>query len=86
MTVKFIYEHIKTLCLKIPSCPLFHSRTVTKNCTSFKMEHHIFALPVRPWLYTYFIVRWIGRRGPNEWPSQSPILPSCDFVLWAWAK
>jgi len=43
------------------------------------MEHHIFALSVRPWLQTYFTVRWIGRWGPNEWPSQSPILTPCWF-------
>jgi len=50
------------------------------------MQHHIFALSVRPWVQTYFSVRGIGRRGPNEWPSQSHILTCCDFVLWAWGK
>ena len=26
--------------------------------------------------------RWIGRRGPIEWPPRSPDLSTCDFFLW----
>lgn len=26
--------------------------------------------------------RWIGRRGPVEWPPRSPDLTVCDFFLW----
>jgi predicted DNA-binding protein YlxM (UPF0122 family) len=26
--------------------------------------------------------RWIGRRGPIEWPARSPDLTVCDFFLW----
>lgn len=26
--------------------------------------------------------RWIGRRGPIEWPPRSPDLTVCDFFLW----
>lgn len=27
--------------------------------------------------------RWIGRRGPTEWPARSPDLTVCDFWLWS---
>ena len=26
--------------------------------------------------------RWIGRRGPVEWPRRSPDLTVCEFFLW----
>ena len=26
--------------------------------------------------------RWIGRRGPTEWPPRSPDLSVCDFFFW----
>jgi hypothetical protein len=28
----------------------------------------------------------LGRRGPHEWPAQSPDLTPRDFFLWGWAK
>ena len=30
--------------------------------------------------------RWLGRRGPFEWPARSCDLTPCDFFLWGWAK
>ena len=30
--------------------------------------------------------RWIGRRGPVEWPARSPDLTPCDFFLWGYLK
>ena len=30
--------------------------------------------------------RWLGRRGPHEWPARSCDITPCDFFLWGWAK
>jgi hypothetical protein len=30
--------------------------------------------------------RWIGHRGPMEWPTRSPDLTPMDFVLWGFVK
>ena len=30
--------------------------------------------------------RWIGRRGPVEWPPRSPDLTPLDFWLWGYLK
>ena len=30
--------------------------------------------------------RWIGRRGPIEWPARSPDLTVCDFFLWSYLR
>lgn len=30
--------------------------------------------------------RWIGRRGPIEWPARSPDLSVCDYWLWAYLR
>ena len=30
--------------------------------------------------------RWIGRRGPIEWPARSPDLTACDFWLWTYLR
>lgn len=45
-----------------------------------------FALTVREWLDQRFPGRWLGRRGPHEWPARSPDLTPCDFFLWGYAK
>lgn len=45
-----------------------------------------FSLSVRQWLDAHFPGRWLGRRGPHEWPARSPDLTPCDFFLWGWAK
>lgn len=45
-----------------------------------------FAIIVRDWLDEHFPGRWLGRRGPHEWPARSPDLTPCDFFLWGWAK
>ena len=45
-----------------------------------------FAIVVREWLNAHFPGRWIGRRGPHEWPARSPDLTPCDFFLWGWLK
>jgi len=36
--------------------------------------------------YVQELTRWLGRRGPHEWPARSPDLTPCDFFLWGWAK
>ena len=41
-----------------------------------------FALSVPAWLDQKFL----GRRGPHEWPARSPDLTTYDFFLWDWAK
>lgn len=41
---------------------------------------------VREWLNTKLPNRWIGRRGPIEWPARSPDLSPCDFYLWGRLK
>ncbi|MCP4491774.1 MAG: hypothetical protein GY820_31375 [Gammaproteobacteria bacterium] len=45
-----------------------------------------FAITVRQWLDENFEEKWIGRRGPIEWPPRSPDLTPCDFFLWGYLK
>lgn len=45
-----------------------------------------FALIVRDWLNAHFPNKWIGRRGPVEWPPRSPDLTPLDFFLWGHLK
>ena len=37
---------------------------------------------VRDWPDEHFPDRWIGRRGPYDWPARSLDLSPCDFFLW----
>ena len=41
---------------------------------------------VRRFLDKTFPDRWIGRRGPIEWPARSPDLTPTDFFLWGVIK
>ena len=41
---------------------------------------------VRQWLDQKFPGRWLGRRGPIEWPPRSCDLTPCDFFLWGVIK
>ena len=41
---------------------------------------------MRAWLDEHFPGRWIGRRGPVEWPPRSPDLTAPDFFLWGYLK
>lgn len=45
-----------------------------------------YALIVRAFLNASYNDRWIGRRGPVEWPPCSPDLTSPDFFLWGYLK
>lgn len=45
-----------------------------------------YAASVRTWLDRKFPQRWIGRRGPMEWPPRSPDLTVCDYFLWGYLK
>lgn len=45
-----------------------------------------YAIRVRSWLDEKLPGRWIGRRGPMEWPARSPDLTPCDFFLWGYLK
>jgi transposase len=45
-----------------------------------------YSLAVRAWLNEKFPGRWLGRRGPLEWPARSPDLTPCDFFLWGYLK
>lgn len=42
--------------------------------------------PVSDFLNGHFPGRWIGRRGPVEWPARSPDLTPLDFFLWGYLK
>lgn len=46
--------------------------------------HYYFA--VRRYLDEEYPGRWIGRRGPVEWPARSPDLTPLDFFLWGYLK
>ena len=41
-----------------------------------------YGLIVGQWLNNKFPDRWLGRRGPIEWPARSPDLTPLDFFLW----
>ncbi|CAG4985761.1 unnamed protein product [Parnassius apollo] len=45
-----------------------------------------FTSNVRQWLDNRFPGRWLGLRGPHEWPARSPDLTPGDFFLWGWAN
>lgn len=45
-----------------------------------------YAVAARRWLDEKMHGRWIGRRGPYEWPARSPDLTPCDFYLWGRLK
>lgn len=45
-----------------------------------------YALTVRAFLDEKFGDRWIGRRGPVDWPPRSPDLTPPDFWLWGFLK
>lgn len=45
-----------------------------------------YAGAVRDYLSQVFPGRWIGRRGPLEWPPRSPDLNPLDFFLWGHLK
>jgi len=45
-----------------------------------------YATIVRNWLDFNFPKKWIGRRGPIEWPPRSPDLTPLDFFLWGYLK
>lgn len=42
-----------------------------------------YSLSARQILETHLSNRWIGRRGPIEWPARSPDLTPCDFWFWS---
>jgi len=41
---------------------------------------------VRNYLNEIFLNRWIGRRGPIDWPARSPDLTPLDYFLWGYLK
>lgn len=45
-----------------------------------------YGVDVRLFLDNIFPRRWIGRRGPIEWPARSPDLSPLDFFLWGHLK
>ena len=45
-----------------------------------------YAVTVRKLLDEQLPSRWIGRRGPVEWPPQSPDLTPMDFFFWGVVK
>lgn len=45
-----------------------------------------YAVAVRQWLDNNYAHKWIGRRGPIEWPPRSPDLTPLDFFLWGYIK
>lgn len=49
-------------------------------------QPHYYSLVARGYLDEIFPQRWIGRRGPVEWPARSPDLTPPDFWLWGYVK
>jgi len=45
-----------------------------------------YTIPVREYLDREYPGKWIGRRGPIEWPPRSPDLTPIDFFLWGHLK
>ena len=45
-----------------------------------------YAVIVRDFLSNVFPGKWIGRRGPIEWPPRSPDLTPMDFFFWGVVK
>lgn len=45
-----------------------------------------YAIAARQFLDEHLEGRWVGRRGPIEWPARSPDLTSCDYWLWAYLR
>lgn len=45
-----------------------------------------YARQVREYLSLTFPRKWIGRRGPIEWPARSPDMTPLDFFLWGYLK
>jgi hypothetical protein len=45
-----------------------------------------YGVNVRRFLDNQLERRWIGRRGPMEWPPRSPDLTPLDFFLWGHLK
>ncbi|MCP4489021.1 MAG: transposase, partial [Gammaproteobacteria bacterium] len=45
-----------------------------------------YSLTVREYLDETFPNRWIGRRGPIDWPPRSPDLTPLDFSVWGIVK
>lgn len=45
-----------------------------------------YGIGVREWLGEQLPGKWIGRRGPVEWPPRSPDLTPLDFYLWGHLK
>lgn len=45
-----------------------------------------YAICVRNWLNEHLPGKWIGRRGPTEFPARSPDLTPMDFFLWGVLK
>lgn len=45
-----------------------------------------YAMNVRRILDAHLPNRWLGRRGPTEWPARSPDLTPCDYWLWPYLK
>ena len=50
------------------------------------MNEDHYSLETRDWLSKHLPDRWIGRRGPIEWPARSPDLTPPDFFLWGYLK
>ena len=45
-----------------------------------------YSLAARHILNTRLQDRWIGRRGPIEWPARSPDLTPCGYWLWSYLR
>ena len=48
--------------------------------------HPHYAIAVREILDDHLQNRWVGRRGPIEWPARSPDLTACDYLWWGYLK
>ena len=68
---------------------------IIQEINQMNKDHVIFMQDGAPPHYANFVQdllnnsfpgRWIGRRGPYDWPACSPDLIPCDFFLWGCVK
>ena len=74
-------------CWKITCGLSYLAGKTSMNLFSCTMAHHhtLHWAYVSGWIRS-FPGRWLGRRGPHEWPARSPDLMPCDVFLWGSAK
>lgn len=70
--------------LEQPIVPYF-SRNRTMHYQHDEASSH-YAVKARQILDSKLSGRWLGRRGPIEWPARSPDLTACYYWCWPYLK